>query len=71
MPPNSNSDVLDITAMRTIIRTLLLASNHDGIRLQALNKLGSMLGDERAGKTRKKWGRPLLPVLITDTGVLA
>lgn len=40
-------------------------------RLLALNKLGSMLGDERAAKTRKKWGRPLQPVLITGTGILA
>lgn len=40
-------------------------------RLLALNKLGSMLGDERAAKTRKKWGRPLQPVLITATGILA
>lgn len=38
--------------------------------LQALNRLGSMLGDERADKTRKKWGRPLKPVLITNTGIL-
>lgn len=30
-----------------------------------------MLGDERADKTKKKWGRPLKPILITDTGVLS
>ena len=39
--------------------------------LQAFNKLGSFFGDERAEKTRKKWGKPLRPVLITDTGILS
>ena len=34
------------------------------------NALASFIGDERAAKTRAKWGRPLQPVVIVASGVL-
>ena len=37
---------------------------------RAFNDLAKFIGDERASKTRAKWGKPLKAVLITNSGVL-
>lgn len=34
------------------------------------NKFASLLGDDRAEKVRKTWGRPLKAVVITGSGLL-
>lgn len=39
-------------------------------RIQAVNQLASLIGDERAARVRAKYGKPLKPVVITDVGVL-
>lgn len=38
--------------------------------LQGYNALGSLLGDERAERTRAKWNKPLKAVVITESGLL-
>lgn len=38
--------------------------------LKAYNEFASFIGDERAGKARAKWGKPLKAVVITGSGVL-
>jgi hypothetical protein len=38
--------------------------------LVAYNKFAQLLGDERAVKTRAKWGKPLKAVVITGSGIL-
>ncbi|EFN53309.1 hypothetical protein CHLNCDRAFT_26066, partial [Chlorella variabilis] len=37
---------------------------------RAFNQFASFIGDERADKTRSKWGRPLQAILITSAGLL-
>lgn len=39
-------------------------------RIQAVNQLASLIGDERAARVRAKYGKPLKSVVITDVGVL-
>jgi peptidyl-prolyl cis-trans isomerase B (cyclophilin B) len=38
--------------------------------LRAFNDLARFIGDERAGKSRAKWGKPLKAVVIVDSGAL-
>jgi len=38
--------------------------------LQAFNSLAKLIGDDRAQKTRKTWGRPLKAVVITNSGLV-
>ena len=35
-----------------------------------VNRLASLIGDDRAARTRAKYGKPLKPVVMTDVGVL-
>jgi peptidyl-prolyl cis-trans isomerase B (cyclophilin B) len=37
---------------------------------RAFSKFASLIGDERAAKTRAKWGKPLQAVVIVAAGVL-
>jgi hypothetical protein len=37
---------------------------------RAYNQFAAFIGDDRAGKARAKWGRPLKAILITAAGVL-
>ncbi|CAL5226930.1 g9808 [Coccomyxa viridis] len=39
-------------------------------RIQQVNKLASLIGDDRAARTRAKYGKPLKPIVMTDVGVL-
>lgn len=39
--------------------------------LRAFNDLAKLIGDERASKTRAKWGKPLQAIVITNSGLLA
>jgi hypothetical protein len=39
-------------------------------RLQAVNQLASLIGDERAGRARAAYGKTLKPILVTSAGVL-
>eukprot|EP00884_Botryococcus_braunii_P009119 jgi/Botrbrau1/18208/Bobra.53_1s0067.1 len=39
-------------------------------RIQVLNKVASLIGDERAARVRAKYGRPLRSVVITDSGLV-
>lgn len=38
--------------------------------LRAFNDLAKLIGDERANKTRAKWGKPLQAIVITNSGLL-
>ena len=38
--------------------------------LRAYNDFARVLGDDRANKTRAKWGRPLKAVVFVEGGVL-
>jgi peptidyl-prolyl cis-trans isomerase B (cyclophilin B) len=37
---------------------------------RAFNDFANFIGDDRAAKTKSKWGRPLQAILITSAGVL-
>lgn len=56
---------LDVVASITQVPTFTPNENS-----RAFNQFASFIGDDRAGKTRAKWGRPLQAVVITKAGVL-
>ena len=35
-----------------------------------VNKLASLIGDDRAARVRAKYGKPLKPIVMTAVGVL-
>ena len=46
------------------------AVGHQQLLLLQVNRLASLIGDDRAARTRAKYGKPLKPVVMTDVGVL-
>jgi peptidyl-prolyl cis-trans isomerase B (cyclophilin B) len=56
---------LDVVAAITQVP---LFTPNDNAR--AFSKFASLIGDERAAKTRAKWGKPLQAVVIVAAGVL-
>jgi hypothetical protein len=40
------------------------------IRSQQLNRFAKFLGDDRADKVRRQYGKPLQAIIILDSGVL-
>ncbi|KAL4458988.1 hypothetical protein ABPG75_013853 [Micractinium tetrahymenae] len=59
------SEGLDVVAAITQVPTFTPNDN-----ARALNDFANFIGDERAAKTRAKWGRPLQVVVITRAGLL-
>ena len=61
--------VLDGMTTVSMVASVPTFSPNEGAR--QMNAVASFLGDERAAKTRAKWGKPLKAVVITGAGVLS
>jgi hypothetical protein len=49
---------------------LQVPSFQPDIRSQQLNRFAKFIGDDRADKVRRQYGRPLQAIIILDSGVL-
>ena len=65
VPARPPAEGLEVVRAITQVPTF---SPNDNSR--AFNQFASFIGDERAAKTRAKWGRPLQAVVIVQAGVL-
>lgn len=58
--------VLD--GLETVAAITRLPTFNPAERIQVLNKVASLIGDERAARVRAKYGRPLRSIVIVGTG---
>lgn len=64
-PRPTPAEGLEVVAAITKVPTFTPNDN-----ARAFNDFAQFIGDERAAKTRAKWGRPLQAVVITRAGLL-